>query len=161
MIHHISISVQNPQHVAEVLAEVINGKSFPFFPHPGSYMVLPLDEHGTGIEVYPFKTELVPGRGNEQVQFVETANSSGFTATHAAVSVSSSREKIEEIGNREGWRTIFCNRDSFFDVIEFWIENKIMIELLTPEMASQYLTVMQPESLEKIFTQVAGTAGQN
>lgn len=31
MIHHISISVKNPQHVAEVLAEVLNGQAFPFF----------------------------------------------------------------------------------------------------------------------------------
>lgn len=151
MIHHISISVTNPLHVAQILAEVLNGQAFPFFPHPGSYMVFPLDSNGTGIEIYPLKTKLVPGEGDKQCTFVETASSSGFTATHAAISVSSSQEKIEMIGKREGWRVLRCNRDSFFDVIEFWLENKVMIELLTPEMATQYLAVTQPESLKKIF----------
>ncbi|MEH2266215.1 hypothetical protein [Nostoc sp.] len=151
MIHHLSISVQNPLHVAEVLAEVLNGQAFPFFPNPGSYMVFPLDEHGTGIEVYPLKTRLMPGEGDKQCTFVEDATPSGFTATHAAISVSSSQEKIELIGKREGWRVLRCNRDSFFDVIEFWLENKIMIELLTPEMSAQYLAAMQPVSLKKIF----------
>ncbi len=69
MIHHISLSVQNPQHVAQVLAEAINGQAFPFFPHPGSYMVFPLDEHGTGIELYPLKTQLIPGEGDNQCMF--------------------------------------------------------------------------------------------
>ncbi|AVH66601.1 hypothetical protein [Nostoc sp. 'Peltigera membranacea cyanobiont' N6] len=151
MIHHLSISVQNPLHVAEVLAEVLNGQAFPFFPNPGSYMVFPLDEHGTGIEVYPLKTRLMPGEGDKQCTFVEDATPSGFTATHAAISVSSSQEKIELIGKREGWRVLRCNRDSFFDVIEFWLENKIMIELLTPEMSAQYLAATQPVSLKKIF----------
>ncbi|MDZ8028687.1 MAG: hypothetical protein RMX65_008565 [Nostoc sp. DedQUE01] len=151
MIHHISISVQNPLHVAQVLAEVLNGQLFPFFPHPGSYMVFPLDENGTGIEVYPLNTKLMPGEGDNQCQFVEDATPTGFTATHAAISVSSSQEKIEQIGKREGWRVLRCNRDSFFDVMEFWLENKVMIEFLTPEMAAQYLAVTRPESLQKIF----------
>jgi hypothetical protein len=151
MIHHISISVQNPLNVAQVLAEVLNGQAFPFFPHPGSYMVFPLDKHGTGIEVYPLKTQLIPGEGDKPCKFAENATPSGFTATHAAISVSSSQEKIELIGKREGWRVLRCNRDSFFDVIEFWLENKVMIELLTPEMSAQYLAATQPENLKKVF----------
>lgn len=151
MIHHISLAAQNPAHVADVLAEIFNGKAVPFFPHPGSYMVLPLDEYGTGIEVYPLETKLVPGEDDEQCQFVRTTNASGLTATHAAISVSTSQEKIEQIGNREGWRVLRCNRDSFFDVIEFWLENRIMLEFLTPEMADQYLAVTKPENLEKMF----------
>ncbi|WP_066380139.1 hypothetical protein [Anabaena sp. CA = ATCC 33047] len=151
MIHHISISAENPQQVAQVLAEVLDGKAVPFFPHPGSYMVLPLDEHGTGIEIYPLKTQLKPGEGDHQVTFVEASTVSGYTATHAAISVSTTQEKIEQIGNREGWRVVRCNRDSFFDVIEFWLENRIMIELLTPEMAAQYLAATHPENLQKMF----------
>ncbi|AFZ24639.1 hypothetical protein Cylst_2420 [Cylindrospermum stagnale PCC 7417] len=151
MIHHLSISAQKPQHVAEVLAEVLNGKAFPFFPHPGSYMALSLDEHGTGIEVYPLKTQIVPGEGNEQSKFVEATTSPTFTATHAAISVTNTQEKIEEIGNREGWKVLRCHRNSSFDVIEFWLENRLMIELLTPEMANQYLAVTHPENLQRMF----------
>jgi hypothetical protein len=42
-------------------------------------------------------------------------------------------------------------RDSFFDVMELWIENKLLIELLPPEIAPQYVAFMQPQNLEKLF----------
>lgn len=151
MIHHISIAAQNPLRVALVIAEVMQGKAFPFFPHPGAYMVFPMDEHGTGIEVYPLETKLAPGEGDNQCQFVQTNSSNGITATHAAVSVPITQAEIEEIGKREGWRVLYCNRDSFFDVIEFWLENTVMLELLTPEMADQYLAATSPENLKKVF----------
>ena len=152
MIHHISISAHNPEHVAQVLAEVLNGEAVEFFPNPGSYMVFPMDEYGTGIEIYPLDTKLIPGEGDEQGKFVDIANSSNFIATHAAISVTKTQEEIEEIGKRENWRTVRCNRDSFFDVMEFWLENQVMLELLTPEMADQYLAATQPENLKKMFS---------
>ncbi|MBD2356459.1 hypothetical protein H6G41_17810 [Tolypothrix sp. FACHB-123] len=152
MIHHISIAVQNPLHVAQVIAEVWRGQAFPFFPCPGSYMALPMDEHGTVIEVLPLQTQLVPGTDDEQSQFVQVNDSRGITATHAAISVPISQEEIEAIGKREGWRVLRCNRDGFFDVIEFWLENTVMLELLTPEMTAEYLAVIHPENLKRIFT---------
>ena len=139
MIHHISIAVQNPHRVAQVLSEVLKAQAVPFFPNPGSYMVIPFDEYGTAIELYPLGSQIEPGDGDEECVFVRTAINSKFTDIHAAISVSISQGEIEQIGVREGWRVVRCNRDSFFEVIEFWIENRLMIELLTPEMALQYL----------------------
>lgn len=70
---------------------------------------------------------------------MHTAITARYTDIHAAISVPIIQQEIEEIGVRKGWRVVRCNRDSFFDVIEFWVENRLMIEFLTPEMASQYL----------------------
>jgi hypothetical protein len=149
MIHHISIAAQNPRHVAQVLADVIQGKVGSFPPHPGSYMVVAMDEHGTAIEVYPSGSEILPGTEKKPCQFKQNSLASPFTATHAAISVSSSQTEIEQIGAREGWRVVRCNRDSLFDVLEFWIENSVMIEFLTPEMAQQYLAMAQnPDALQ-------------
>jgi hypothetical protein len=150
MIHHLSIAAENPQHTAEVLAEIMNGKVLPFAPHSGSYMMLSPDKYGTGIEVYPLQIVLQPGEREQGCQFKETSQPSNFTATHAAISVNSTQEQIEEIAHREGWRVIRCSR-AFFDVMEFWVENRVMIEFLTPEMTNQYLTLMQPENLQKVF----------
>lgn len=61
MIHHLSIAARDPKHVAGVLAEVMGGKAVPFPPNPGSFFALQLDEHGSGVEVYPAGTELHPG----------------------------------------------------------------------------------------------------
>ncbi|MDF5712153.1 MAG: hypothetical protein PUP90_31885 [Nostoc sp. S4] len=156
MIHHISIAVKNPKHVAQVLGEILKAQAVPFPPNPGSYMVLPFDEHGTGIELYPLGSQIEPGEGDEGAVFVHTAMSSRFTDIHAAISVPTSQKEIEQIAVREGWRAVRCNRDSFFDVIEFWVENRLMIEFLTPEMASQYLKfASQKENLKYFLAEPA------
>jgi hypothetical protein len=53
MIHHVSIAAREPQRVAEVLAELMNGKCFPFGPLDGAFMAASGDTNGTMIEVYP------------------------------------------------------------------------------------------------------------
>ena len=61
MIHHLSIAARDPKQAAEVLAELMGGTAVPFPPNPGSFFALQLDEHGSGVEVYPTGTELQPG----------------------------------------------------------------------------------------------------
>lgn len=155
MLHHISIAVNEPQHVAEVLAEVLPGRVVPFPPHPGSYMVLAGDEYGTLIELYPMGTVAVPFANAGQVGFGSTEQPSGYTPFHAAISVPTSLEKIQQVGAREGWTVCPANRDGMFDVIEFWIENRLMLELLTPKMAATYMKLFEPESLEANLAQFA------
>src|SRR6516165_12781159 len=53
MIHHVSIPAREPQHVAEVLAELMGGNCFPFGPLEGAFMAASGDGHGSMIEVYP------------------------------------------------------------------------------------------------------------
>ncbi|MEH2072278.1 MAG: hypothetical protein V7K47_29700 [Nostoc sp.] len=154
MIHHISIPANNPRHVAEVLAKLLGGKTAPFPSNPGSYVALALDEQGTLIEVYPLGTELIPGNGEQQVQFRENNNFSQFNAVHAAISVPVSEKEIKEIAANEGWRVLHCSRGQF-EVIEFWIENHLMIELLSPEIVSQYLNFLEKQNLEKLLTNSA------
>lgn len=148
MIHHISVAVNNPKHVAQVLAAVWQGQMMPFPVHEGSYMIVPFDAYGTMIEVCPHGTELIPGEGNEEIQFMFNPTASHYTATHAAISVPVSEAKIKEIGEREGWRVVRCDRGGYFEVIEFWLENQLLIELLPPEFVSRYLSFMQPEALQ-------------
>lgn len=151
MIHHISIPAKNPCHVAEVLAEILEGYSAPFPSHAGSYVTLAADEYGTLVEVYPLGTEMIPGKEDQPIQYLMNSNSSPFIATHAAISVQLSQEQIEAIANREKWRTLRCSRGRF-NVIEFWIENSVLIELVTPEMALQYTEALAPEKLAEMFT---------
>lgn len=148
MLHHISIAVNQPQKVAEVLAEVLKGRAVPFPPNPGSSMVFAGDEFGTAIELYPIGTVVVPQINQGQAGFQITQEPSGYTSVHAAISVPISLEEIERVGDREGWHVCLCNRDGLFDVIEFWVENRLMLELLTPTMAKTYLQLLNPAHLE-------------
>ena len=149
MIHHISIPAENPLHVAEVLAELFNGFSAPFPSHPDSYVAFAGDEYGTLIEVYPFGTEMIPGENDKPIQYQENTFRP-FIATHAAISIPLERSQIEQIAQREQWRCLLCSR-GHFDVIEFWLENTVLLELATPELAKQYTAVLTPENLAKHF----------
>lgn len=150
MIHHISLPVEDPLHVAQVLAELINGKVAPFPFNPNSYLVLAGDAYGTMFEFYPVGTELMPGGTSSPVTFSQNAFASPFTAVHAAISVPASEAQIAEVGEREGWQTVRCDRGPF-QVIEFWIENKLMLELLPAPLTTQYLNSMKPENLAQFF----------
>jgi hypothetical protein len=159
VLHHLSVSVKNPQHVASVLAEVFQGRAMPFPPNPGSYIVMAADEFGTGIELYPLGSELIPDAWEGQAGFqLNEQLSSQYTPVHAAFSVPVSLEEIERIGEREGWRVFPANRDGLFDVIEFWVENRLMLEFLTPAMAQKYMRVFSPAGIEQAAQQFVTTA---
>lgn len=138
MIHHLSIPAANPGHVARVLVELFRGELTRFGPHPNSYIAWMGDAQGSGVEVFPVGSELAPGEGMAQARFVHNAQASGYSTTHAAISVDRSREDILALAQREGWRALELSRGSF-RVIEFWIENRVMLELATPEMTKEYL----------------------
>jgi hypothetical protein len=157
MIHHVSISAHDPKHVADVLAELMNGRSFPF---PGgvanSFMAVSGDDSGTLIEVYPEDVTLVPGTSDDQQARAGHDANPGYVPFHLLLSVPIDRATVERIGEREGWRTKFFGRGApgqkpFFHVIEFWVENRIMIEVATPEMVAEYTQMIRYENLDAMF----------
>jgi hypothetical protein len=157
MIHHISIAAHNPLLVSQVLAEVLQGTSAPFPGYPDSYVALALDSQGTMIEVHPFGTALFPGNeADEGGHLRPNPTSSQYSANHTAISVPVSAAQIQAIADREDWRMVQCRRgDDYFDVIEFWVENQLLIELLPPEIIERYLTFMEPRSLQEIARKAA------
>src|SRR5258705_3280886 len=110
MIHHLSIAARDPKKAAGVLADLMGGKAVPFPPNPGSFFALQLDEHGSGVEVYPAGTELRP-RGSDGDGFVkEPAAERGYSPTHFALSVTSAADAVQAIAARDGCQCFRCNR---------------------------------------------------
>jgi hypothetical protein len=156
MNHHVSISARDPKHVADVLAEVMKGRAFPF---PGSvadsFMAVSGDEHGSMIEVYPESVTLLPGQDDGQVRADYQAKA-GYGPFHMLLSVPVDRATVERIGEREGWRTRYFGRGApgqppAFHVIEFWVENRLMIEVATPDMLAEYTRMIRYEALDAHF----------
>lgn len=139
MIHHYSIPVQDTKKVADVLAKLFDGTITFFGPYKNSYIVWIGDEYGTAIELYPSGTEMTPDAGKGQANFTHNPMHSKFSATHAAISINRSRDEIFGAAEVLGWKALELPRGGF-NVIEFWIENNVMIELLTPDMANDYLS---------------------
>jgi catechol 2,3-dioxygenase-like lactoylglutathione lyase family enzyme len=146
MIHHLSIAARDPKYSAEVLAEIMGGKAVPFPPNPGSFFALQLDDHGSGVEVYPAGTELQPA-GEEGGSFVRKPREGrGFGATHFALSVATDASIVKQIAERAGWHCVTCNRGPFH-VIEVWVENDTMVEVLPPDFAAEYLAWTRPDTV--------------
>jgi hypothetical protein len=166
MINHISIGVRNPEKVAGVLAELWNGIVLPFPPAPDSFIVLANDGKGSAIEVTPINTVLEPGIGlppeenfdgttateEHEAKFVTSGFAPQYVATHLNINTNLSEQEVKAIGRREGWRTLTCNRDrGFFQLIEIWIEDRFMLEVMTPEMTKRYLEITDPIFLAQAF----------
>jgi hypothetical protein len=157
MIHHVSISARDPKHVADVLAELMNGRCYPF---PGgvadSFMAVSGDEYGSMIEVYPEGVTLLPGSQDDAQARAKYDATPGYVPFHLLLSVPVDRAAVERIGEREGWRTRYFGRGApgqppVFHVIEFWLENRIMVEVATPDMVAEYTQMFRPGTLEKAF----------
>jgi hypothetical protein len=143
VIHHVSIPARNPEHVANVLAEVMGGKCVPFGPLEGAFIAISGDAHGSMIEVYPERATLDIPTNDDQVVFGKNSAPPQTWPFHMLLSVPLSRDEVERIGAREGWRAKTFGRgmkghEPFFHVIEFWIENRLMIEVAPPDMALEY-----------------------
>lgn len=147
MIHHVSIPARDPEHVAKVLAELLGGYAGPFVgPIPGAWVAYAEDAHGTGIEVYPERTAVLPGATDHDQASPELRDNNPYTAFHALVSVKADRATIERIGAREGWRTRHFWRGPspearLFELYEFWIENRVLLELATEDMLADYVKI--------------------
>jgi hypothetical protein len=142
MIHHISIGVHDPEHVAAALAEVLGGMTAPFPDAPGAHIAFAADDHGTLIEVQPIDMELRPGTDGEGLRMERGSARNRFGPFHAAISVAHDVEALQRLGERLGWRTAVQSRGPFH-VVELWIENEVMLELLPPVFAAEYLAALR------------------
>ncbi len=165
MINHISIAVHDTEKVAKVLAELCGGFVVPFPPCPNSFMVLANDGRGSAIEVTPIDTVLVPGRGlppadmdattpteEFEAQFVKIDSPAQYVATHININTKLNEQEIRRIAGRENWRVLVCNRaEGLFQLIEMWIEDRLMLEVMTPEQTARYVEITDPQFISQVF----------
>jgi hypothetical protein len=141
VIHHVSIPARDPRHVAQVLAELLGGYAGPFIgPIPDAWVVYQEDGPGTGIEIYPEDIALAPGTGG-----IRRGSAPDAVAFHALISVKAQRADIERIATREGRHTAHFWRGPpgmpLFELYEFWVENRLLLELVTEDMLESYVSI--------------------
>jgi hypothetical protein len=156
MIFHASIPADRPEHVAAVLAEIWQGEAFRFPPWPGAHVAVAGDERGSMVEVYPREQTLTPGDGVPQPQ-VDPAPRR-MSCFHLAIATQRTAEEILAIGEREGWHAARCSRGGAFDVVELWIENCLLVEVLTLEMQQDYLSKINLDTWRELAPAAAALA---
>ncbi len=137
MIFHFSIAADDPKRTATMLAELWSGKAFPFpVLGQGSWVAHADDGRGSSIEVYPRDVALYYGERFGDLRPEAVPRNGPF---HAAVATPLGIDEVEEIGRRYGCKTRICQRGPWFRVIELWVDDALMLEMMTPEMQREYV----------------------
>jgi hypothetical protein len=147
MIYHASMRAAEPERVARAIAEIWKGGVAPaprgIFEE--CWVAFGRDERGTQIEVHPLDFAFVVPSRRASVPKRDPARRAGPTAVHFAIASPRSEEEIHRIADREGWECVTCWRavpGGGYGVVEVWVENRQMLEVLTPSMQDEYAETM-------------------
>ena len=138
MIIHASIPADDPERVARVIAELWRGSCTPFPPVPGVFVARADDDRGTQVEVGPRGRVGAPGPGDVERR---DAPASDYSEVHLNIASPLSDDEVLAIGAREGWTARRCDRGGLFALIELWLENKFMIEVMNDAEWARYRTL--------------------
>lgn len=165
MIAHFSIPSRTPRETALFFASVIDGTCFDFPVVPGASIAVANDNSGLAVEVYPIDMAHHPGTGDvdpdavaqgpmpmpwEDQIFPESEHSrpSGF---HAAMTTKLTEDEVISKAKAMGWRALSCERGGVFGLVEVWVENAFLVEILVPAELERYRAVMNPAGCTAMF----------
>jgi hypothetical protein len=165
MIAHFSLPAREPEVVAGVFAEIIDGVAMPFPVVPGAWVAIARDGSGTGVEVLPEASAHNPGSGDTdparratgpevmpwEVQIRQDGAAQQASGFHVAITSPLSAERIIALGRSQGWRSVYCDRGGVFDLVELWIDNRFLVEVLPPEGVTRYQAFYRPEVAGQMF----------
>ncbi|HRD45940.1 MAG TPA: hypothetical protein PLF78_05605 [Caulobacter sp.] len=151
MIAHFSMPAARPRETAEFFARIIDGVAMPFPVVEGAWIAIARDGSGTAVEVVP-ETTAIERDGRYQPGLRDAPAET--SAIHFALTTALSMAEVIEMGVTRGWQTEHCNRGPF-DLVEIWVDNRQMIEVLPPESAARYLAFARPEAALEAFAAMA------
>lgn len=136
MILHASFTVGAPRSAAEALAQLMGGEAFPF-PEFGAdaWIAMAGDDHGTLIELLQRGTEFhyVPGGTVAHRQGGKTRE----CGCHILIETPYDEARVLAIAEEQGCRAHLAKHGPIA-LIEFWIEECLLIEVATPKQAAAY-----------------------
>ena len=144
MIIHISIPATFPKDVATYLAQLVQGECRELSWCPTGYMVFSDDQFSTGIEVLPADTIFMPGQDKGETLVIsqnEDAKTS-YSCVHFLLIVNLSHDAVMNIASKAGWRAIPKSSLGAVDMIELWVENTLMIEVVLADKKQETIKAL-------------------
>ncbi len=145
---HLSISARDPKMASGVLAGIMGGEAMPFPPFPESWIAFSEADDGSAIEVYPLTHRIHPGDETIACSVGAPDNTKSFV--HAAITSPHARRKIMDLAESAGWLTRICNRGPY-ECVEVWVENRLLVEVLDPDMQADYSKSMSMQNWADMF----------
>jgi hypothetical protein len=149
MIIHASVPADDTAQVARVIAELWRCEYFPFI-FPQHFIVIAGDDRGTQIEVGPRGKQIVPAEA--MMSFQPSPSPSPYSEVHLNIATPLSADEVLAVAKREGWTARVCDRGGVFKVIEFFLENKFMLEVMTDHELERYRSFMRPENVRAMMS---------
>ncbi len=88
------------------------------------------------------------------MSFESNPSPSPYSEVHLNIATPLAVDEVLAIAKREDWTARVCDRGGAFKVIEFFLENKFMLELMTDDELRRYQHFMKPENLRMIGKKV-------
>lgn len=149
MIHHMSLGVRDPFHVAHVLAGLTGASAIrapsPPFPY-GAWFVVAGDDRGSLLELLPASTVLAPDAPlgvRQRLSGVQPGNA------HVLVRAAVDSAAIEAVAAIEGWPMQEVET-GLFRVLKLWIDGVTLIEFLTGSEAERYVDAFGAHGLASL-----------
>ena len=165
MIAHVSIPARDPRRTALLLARLIDGESFDFPVVPGARIAIARDGSGLAIEVYPDGMAHHPGTGQPdptqgppgvaampwEDQITPGETQLRPSAFHLALVSKLGDEAVMSLAQQAGFRAVQCDRAGVFRLVELWLDNALLVEVLNPAEAERYRQFMNPAAASAMF----------
>lgn len=165
MIAHVSVPSKDPQQAALFFAALIDGLAYEFPVVPGAWIAVAKDQSGLAVEVYPESMANHPGTGEAQttaspatpqtmpweVQIYPDGTQLRPSAFHLALSSRLSESEVIRLAQKIGWRALKCDRAGVFRLVEVWVDNAILVEVLNELELPRYRHFMRPEVCGDMF----------
>lgn len=143
MILHASIVADEPRATAETLAKLFGGIALPVGPGEGTWTAVGPDPIGSMISVLARGSEFHRTEGH-----VETRNGAPVrhSAFHLLIETPLSEPEVLDLAKERGCQA-FRTEHGAFQVIEFWIDDCLLIEVATPELGQAYRATLKSDEL--------------
>jgi len=151
MIAHVSMPADDCQHVARVLAKMLGGGALRFPPGGPSAWNCWSRQNDFQIVVTPRGKVMVEGPTEQIWVSREGRFEDRACESHFAMGVERSAADIVAMAQAAGWHARICNRGGMFDLVEVWVENAYLVEVLDPQQLADYRRSMTTENWKKAF----------
>ncbi len=165
MIAHVSIPAKDPKQTSLLLAALMKGEAFPFPVVPGAWIAIANDGLGTAVEVYPNGMAHHAGEGEPDAamqpsgpatlpwedQIYPDGEQLRPSAFHFAMTSPLGEAEVMELGRSAGLRTVRCERGGVFALVEIWLDDTLLVEVLTEGEPGRYAAFMNSEAVARMF----------
>lgn len=143
MILHASVVADQPKATAETLAALLGGIALPVGPGQGTWSAVGPDPIGNLISVLARGSEFHRSGHHVETRLGESVRHGAY---HMLIDTPLAEDEVLKLAEERGCHAHRAKHGAF-DVIEFWIDDCLLIEVATPELGQAYRATIHSEEL--------------